>query len=185
MYIATFCSFLSCSLNLHSHRMDGPNHQPFSWYELEFAQRPYFAPAPLLHLLGPFDIYNNKRMAFEIMNLTKLHGVLNFSRSKGDFQRRSDWSSRLRSVGFGCRVWICRFKGTVLIEQIHSSWIRMKEKRKAVRFDIFFAFNSGAKISNWFRNSSDKQKLAISEDEGRQIVLCYTEIRFVVHEFKR
>ena len=36
-------------------------------------------------------------LAFEIRDLTKLHWALNFLRSKGDFQRRQDRSSRLRS----------------------------------------------------------------------------------------
>ena len=34
-------------------------------------------------------------LAFEIRDLTKLHWALNFLRSKGDFQRRHDRSSRL------------------------------------------------------------------------------------------
>ena len=36
-------------------------------------------------------------LAFEIRDLTKLHWALNFLRSKGDFQRRHDRSSRLLS----------------------------------------------------------------------------------------
>ena len=36
-------------------------------------------------------------MAFEIRDLTKMHWALNFLRSKGDFQRRHDRSSRLLS----------------------------------------------------------------------------------------
>ena len=36
-------------------------------------------------------------LAFEIRDLTKLHLALNFLRSKGDFQRRHDRSSRLLS----------------------------------------------------------------------------------------
>ena len=36
-------------------------------------------------------------LALEIRDLTKLHWALNFLRSKGDFQRRHDRSSRLLS----------------------------------------------------------------------------------------
>ena len=36
-------------------------------------------------------------LAFEIRDLVKLHWALNFLRSKGDFQRRHDRSTRLRS----------------------------------------------------------------------------------------
>ena len=42
-------------------------------------------------------------LAFEIRDLTKLHWALNFLRSKGDFQRRHDRSSRLLS-GLATRI---------------------------------------------------------------------------------
>ena len=45
----------------------------------------------LIRFMRKFDL------AFEIRDLTKFHWVLNFLRSEGDFQRRHDRSSRLRS----------------------------------------------------------------------------------------
>ena len=47
-------------------------------------------------------------LALEIRDLTKLHWALNFLRSKGDFQRRHDRSSRLLSrVRFISRLHYC------------------------------------------------------------------------------
>ena len=39
----------------------------------------------------------NEDLSFEMRDLTKLHLVRNFMRSKGDFERRQHRSSRLRS----------------------------------------------------------------------------------------
>ena len=57
-------------------------------------------------------------LALEIRDLTKLNWALNFLRSKGDFQRRHDRSSRLRTLALpfshkgliGINPWCMRSK---------------------------------------------------------------------------